>query len=211
MYNKTIPDIDRQLNIMSKFELTAEEYFFVYLLILATETNPSPVYLAKYFNECKKESIPRETLKSLQDKKILSSDYKVPEIGESFHVNKVKFSKTFLTNYFKLSFYAGQELMDAYPEFIQGSSSRSFPAKTITNKGFYDYESFFSKYGKLIGHDPKVHDEVMESLAWAKENELLQYGMAEYVIGRKWRDHIEIRKSGQIGKFMVKHDTLEDV
>jgi len=65
MYKLNI-DLDRKLEIMSKHELTAEEWLFIELLFVADDF---PELLFKYFNECKKEQIPRDTLNILKDKK----------------------------------------------------------------------------------------------------------------------------------------------
>lgn len=207
---KIFPELERQMSIMTKYSLTSEEYFFVYLLFLATEPNPHPQYLSKYFTECRKEFVPRETLISLQEKGVLDSKYKVPEKGENFELQKVKLSKSFLTSHFKLSFEAGEELFFAYPSFIQ-TPQKLLPAKNITKGGFQSLEDFFFTYAKAIKHDPATHNEVLEILQWAIDNGLIMYGIVEYVVTRKWVDHKRLRDEGGSSGFVVKVQTQEDL
>jgi hypothetical protein len=203
--------IDTQLAIMAKYGLTAEEWFTTELLFLATESNGSPAYLYKYFLECKKDAMPAEILKSLQDKGVLSKDYRIPGKGEAFDPEEVEWSKSFENNYFKMADVAGNELFDAYPGYLQGTEGRLLPAKNITTKGFLSLEAFFHHYAKSIRHSPKRHAEVMDILNWAIKNELITYTIAEYVITRKWQDHMKMREEGQIGKMPVKMGTLEQL
>lgn len=195
---------------MARYELSAEEWFFIELLFLATEPNPHLELLYKYFNECKKESLPRETLKSLQEKKILTKTYKIPAEGSELDLNALEFNKNFINYYFKESQEAGQEFFMTYPDFLQ-FGDKLLPARNITKGGFLSLEDFFYAYGKAIGHDPGLHEKVIEVLKWAVENQLITYGIVEYLITRKWNDHMRMRESGEIGKFAVRVQTLDDI
>lgn len=208
MYKLSI-DLDRKLEVMCKHTLNAEQWLFIELLW--TYNDGRPEYMFKYFNECAKTTVPRDTLQALKDKKILASDYEVPGPDEEFEPDQVEFSKTFINNYFKLSFEAGQELWDLYPEYCQGSTSKLLIARSLTTKGFNDHEALFQKYLKNIQYKVTNHLQVLEILAWAKEQQLLTFGIAEYVVSRKWNDHIALRDSGESGKHMFKVETLEDV
>lgn len=207
MYKLSI-DLDRKLEIMSKHGLTAEEWLFIELLWTANDGQPE--YLVKYFNECSKTGIPRDTIQALKDKKIFSASYKVPTEGEDFDYTEVEFSKTFINNYFKGSFEAGRELYQAYPPFIQ-NSEKLLCANNFTSKGYNDENDFFLKYNKAIQYKVENHIKVLEMLEWAKENKLINYGIIEYVTTRKWVEHEMMRESGEIGKISFKVDTLEDI
>ena len=65
MYKINI-DLERKLAIMAKHELTAEEWLFIELIFIAED---NPQLMLKYFNECKKEQVPRQILLNLKDKK----------------------------------------------------------------------------------------------------------------------------------------------
>lgn len=207
MYKLSI-DLDRKLEVMSKHALTAEEWLFIELLWTANDGQPE--YLFKYFNECSKTAIPRDTIQALKDKKVFASSYNIPGIGEDFEYDQVEFSKTFINNYFKGSFEAGRELYDKYPPFIQ-NSDKLLCANNITSKGYNDENDFFLKYNKQIQYKLENHLEVMEILEWAKEQKLINYSIVEYVATRKWVEHRAMKESGEIGKISFKVSTLDDI
>lgn len=210
--NKSSVDIERQLSIMSEYSLDAEEYMFIQLVFLAVEPNPHPQYLYKYFRECKKATPTREMILSLKDKKILSKNYSVPEKGEIFRIEDLEFDKTFINKYFKESFEGGEELFNLYPDYLQNASNGNlYPAKNITKGGFMSLEDFFFAYSKAIRHSRANHEKVMDILNWSIQNKLITYGIVEYVVTRKWNDHIRMRELDQVGGFNVKMDTLEDL
>lgn len=200
--------IDTQLAIMAKYGLTAEEYLVIELLFLATESNGSEAYFYKYFMECKKEALPRDTLQSLKDKEVLAKTYTIPGKGENFDIQDIEWGKVFINNYFKMADVGGIELMERYPAFLQGYD-RPLPAKNITTKGFLSLEAFYHAYAKSIRHSRSKHDAVMQSLEWAKEHDLLTYSIAEYVVTKKWEDHMQMQENGQIGVMPAKISTME--
>lgn len=204
MYKINI-DLERKLAIMAKHELNAEEWLMIELLFVADD---NPQLLMKYFNECKKDKIPRQILLDLKDKKVFASSYKIPGEGESFDPTQIEFSKTFTNNYFKESFDAGWELWESYPEYMQGTD-RLYPARNITKNGYNDENDFFAKYNKAIQYKAENHEEVLELLEWAKSQKLIQYGIVEYVVGRKWLAHKKLRESGEINNMQLKVDTME--
>lgn len=204
MYKLNI-DLERKLAVMSKHGLNAEEWMMIELLFVAEDF---PQLMVKYFNECKKDRIPRQILIDLKDKKIFASSYRVPAEGEDFDPTQIEFSKTFINNYFKESFEAGWELFEEYPEYCQGSD-RLYPARNITKNGFNDENDLFAKYNKSIQYKVENHEEVMEMLRWAKEQKLLSYGIVEYIVTRKWLAHKQLRETGEINNMAVKIETME--
>jgi hypothetical protein len=203
-------ELDNKLTIMRKYELTAEDWMFVELLFLATEEHPHPEYLYTYFSECAKTSLPRDTLQALKDKKVLLASYKIPGPDEEFDPEQVEFNQNFKNFYFKESQEAGQQFFNAYPDFLQ-FGDKLLPARNITKGGYLSMEDFFFAYGKAIKNKPKTHEEVLEALAWAVEHELICYGIVEYLTTRKWLDHRRMMESGDIGKFAVRIDTMENI
>lgn len=207
MYKLSL-DLEEKLSIMQEHGLNAEEWLFIELLWLAEDGYPE--YLQQYTMKCAQAMMPREILQSLKDKKVFDSSYKLPKAGEVFEPDQVEFSKTFINKYFKNSFEAGRELYNEYPDYLQGTN-RQYGAKNVTTKGYMDENSFFHKYGQQIKFKVSNHEDVMDLLRWAKENELIQYSIVEYVTMRKWEDHRKMRESGEIGKRAFKVETLEDV
>ena len=204
MYKLNV-DLERKLAIMAKHELNAEEWLMIELLLISEDF---PELLMKYFNECKKEKIPRETLLGLKDKKIFASSYEIPNEGENFDLTQIEFSKTFKNNYFKESFEAGWELFDSYPEYIQ-NADKLMPARNITKNGYNDENDLFAKYNKSIQYKIENHKEVLELLEWAKNQKLITYGIVEYITTRKWLAHKQLKESGEINSMLIKVDTLE--
>ena len=203
-------ELDKKLTIMTKYQLDAEEWLFIELLFLATEDDPHPQYMYKYFTECAKKSLPRDTLQKLKDKNVLAKSYKIPKEGEDFDLEAIEWNQTFIKYYFKESQEAGHELWNAYPDFLQ-MGDKLLPAKNITRGGFLSLEDFFFTYGKAIKNNPETHKQVLESLEWAKDNQLINYMIPEYVITRKWDDHIRMKENGEINRVITRFDTMEAI
>lgn len=203
-------DLERKLAIMAKHELSAEEWMMIELLFIVEDF---PELMIKYFNECKKEKVPRQILLSLKDKKVFDSSYDIPKEGEEFDPSQIEFSKTFINNYFKNSFEAGWELFGEYPEYCQNPSqeglNRNFPARNITKNGYNDENDLFAKYNKAIQYKVENHREVMELLRWAKKNQLLTYGIVEYITTRKWLAHKEMMNSGKVNGMQIRVETMK--
>lgn len=124
----------------------------------------------------------RENLVSLQEKGILTKDYKIPAAGKVFDPEAVIFNKNFLHSHLKYSMELGQDLLDHYPEYINNlcmtNTTKSFPAE--------GNEGLFRAYGKRIGWNPKKHEYVLDILERALEANLIYYGICEFVLGNKW-------------------------
>ena len=57
-------------------------------------------------------------------------------------------------------------------------------------------DDFFFFYGKTIKWNPETHTQIIKLLEYAKENNLINYSIATFVINEKWR---EIQKAIQEG------------
>ncbi len=200
--------IDREMDIMARWSLTADEWMLTRLLMLAQDPENRPQYLKRYLTECAKTNLTREVLISLQNKKVIDKSYKVPKTGEKFSVDDLEFTEMFRKSHFKLSAEAGLELFDAYPAHMYGQGGKILNIRNITKGGYADLESFSFAYSKAIKHDPKLHREVLESLEYAKEHDMVQYGIVEYIASQKWREHMQMMKDGGIGGFTVKLDNV---
>lgn len=203
-------DIERQLDVMIKYGLSAEEFFLTELLMLATEDPEHKTYLLTYFGKAKKEQLAMDTLQALKDKGVLDKECVIPQRGQTFTIGDIKLNLKFLDEYFKLTLQAGEELKNAYPDFLQ-FGDRLMPAKNIVTSGYRTEEDFFFAYAKKIRHSRKKHNEVLEILDWAKQQKLITYGMVEYVTTSKWKDHIRMREAGDLGGYTVRIETLEDL
>lgn len=208
--NKYSVELERQLEIMAKYELSAEEWFFTQLLFLASEPESKPYYLQTYFKDCKKSLVPKDMLSLLKEKKILSSKYKVPEAGQIFSVRDIVFSESFTKNYLRYSLDLGRELFEAYPPFLELANGKLVSARNIT-KNFVSLEEFFFAYSKSIKHDAVMHQRVLESLKYAISAGLIHYGICEYVISKKYVEH-EMLMNGTLDQnVVVKFDNITEI
>lgn len=208
--NKFSVELDRQLEIMAKYQLSAEEWFFVQLLFLASEPESKPQYLHTYFRDCKKSMIPKQMLSLLKEKKILSNSYVIPKEGDTFDIRQLSFDDKFTSNYLKYSLDLGRELFDAYPAFLELNGGKLVSARNIT-KNFVSLEDFFFSYSKSIKHDAEMHNRVMKSLEYAKSAGLIHYGICEYVISRKYIEHEQVMNGTIKQDITVKFDNIIDI
>lgn len=198
-------EINKELDVMVELKISAEEWFFIQLLILFQEGDEDSLY--RYFTQAKKDSVPKETLRSLQEKNIISKSYRIPGEGESFDPAKISFTNEFFKKYFKTSGEMGIELLTAYPMFIT-SGNKSFPMKNIA-KHFRSLEDFAFMYAKAIKFNKTSHNDIIKIVEWAKENEAIHFSLPEFVISRKWEDLRKIQ-SGEIpSTFVATFDTSE--
>lgn len=202
--------LEKELEVMAKHSLTAEEWLMTKLLFAAMEPNSMPEYLYKYVNECSKTGVVRETLESLKKKKVLDKNYKVPKQGEAFLIEDVEFSESFVKNYFKIGLDAGLELFMAYPKLLY-VNGKQFSATNVTKGGYRTLDDFFFTYSRSIKFDRELHEKILKALTWAEENNLLNYGIVEYVVSQKWWEHFEMIAKDKIGKFVTKFDTVQTV
>lgn len=209
MFIKSI-DIERQLNIMKLHSLTAEEWLLTELFMMALDEPKRSSYLSVYLNECKKDRLSLEIIQTLKDKGVFSKDTKIPVSGDTFRLENFKLSGTFLNNYFKSALEAGDELFQAYPQCV-AIGEKIVSLTNITKGGYQHQEDFFAKYNKQIRYSRSKHEEVLELLTWAKEHNLIHYGIVEYVTCKKWEEHARMRDSGDIAGFVVRVQTLEDI
>ncbi len=201
--------IEKELDVMSKFKLDANHWFVLrYLFIAKYEGDNS--YLFKYFTECAQTGAPRDVLASLQKKSIISKEYEIPEKGSPLITQNIIFSESFIQKYFKTSFSAGRELFDEYPPFLKMDNGVLLPARNLVSKVvFKSIDDFFFFYCKTIKFDAFLHAQIIQSLRFAKENDLVRSSIVEYCISQKWTEHIEAMNSGSTGGFTNYHNPTE--
>ena len=137
-----------------------------------------------------------ELLQSLQNKGVILKSYKIPKKGEQFYPIEVEFNKNVVKNIYKSAYVMGEELFSAYPQFavINGTS---VGIKSISKK-FDSPEDFFRAYGKTIKWNNEVHNNILELIKWGKENNVINYTLASFLIDRKWEE-LQALKDGDNG------------
>lgn len=175
--------IENELSVLEKYHLTAEEWLVVRLLFLASAEEDHKEYLARYLSTSDRQDL-REVMLSLQNKGVILKSYKIPDRGQSFDPTDVEFNKIFLNNYFKYSAELGNDLFNNYPVsmIINGVTHM---LRTPGRK-FKDLDDLKFGYGKAIKHNPETHKKIMSLLDWAKERNLINMGMAEFVSAQAW-------------------------
>lgn len=165
--------IDRELDFMIKYQLFPEELLITKLIFLAQEDHSE--YLSKYFSQMPLKGAPRDTLLALQEKGIINKSYKIPEKGAKFNPKDVDFNKIFLKSFSQHSGEIGIELFMNYPNFVD-INGRRCSLRNIS-KIYNSMEDFCFAYGKIIKFNPEMHIKIMELLSFAKENNLIHYGI----------------------------------
>jgi len=198
--------VDREMDVLCRWGLTADEWMFIKLLFVAKEPEGRPQLFMRYINECTKTGVPRDMLTSLKNKKVLDAKYNIPKEGEATSIDDIKFSVTFEKQYFKISGEAGLEMFNAYPSHLYMTDGKMLPARNITKGGYFSSDDFFFAYCKAIKHSAQTHELVMQSLRFAKDNNLIQFGIIEYLASQKWNEHIQMMKDDKVGKFSTQID-----
>lgn len=201
--------LDNQFEIMKEYSINAEEMMFIYTLFLSKNEGGTNKYLFTYFNEIKKSSLPRDMIKSLIEKKVLKP-IEIPEAGQALSLDALEFEAKFINKYFVETLQAGRELYDEYPPHLE-FGQKLLPARNITKGGFLSLEAFFLAYSKAIRHSKKKHKEVLESLVFAKANNLINCGISEYLITRRWEEHITMLEKSKKGEFLGYQSYTEDI
>ena len=182
-------ELNTILNICIAHNLTFDEFFLVYMTLLARDEENHSEYLAKWFANGGKDRL-RELFNSLKEKGIILKSYN----AESYVPNDIQFNKNFIKSWYKQSGEMGQELFDSYPGFVE-VKGKLYSLKNISKK-FYSLDEFYFYYSATIGHNPEKHREVMDILAWAKEKNLINFGILEFCASRKWEMFKEMREKG---------------
>lgn len=184
---------------MSKFKLDANHWLVIRYLFIAKYEGDN-TFLFKYFTECAQTGAPRDILENLQKKSIIDSKYKIPEKGQVLIPQNIIFNEKFINQYYKTSLSAGRELFDEYPPFLKMENGVLLPARNLVSKVvFKSIDDFFLFYCKAIKFDAGLHEKVIESLRFAKENDLVKSAIVEYCMSQKWLEHMELMKDGKGG------------
>lgn len=185
--------LERELDLMTKYSITAEELFVILLIFNAQEGHKE--FLLRYFTDGTPEKDLREILLSLQNKGIITKSYKIPEAGSFFNPDAVTFNKTVLNQFIQHSQDYGMELFMAYPTttFING---KEFSLRNIS-KNFHSFDEFCWAYGRAIKFNYEKHKEILDLLEWGKENNLINSGICDFVISMKWIELAQLRDENE--------------
>lgn len=181
-------ELDTILNLLIKYNLTADELLIVYLILIAQDEEGHKEFISKWYNHFGEEKA-KAISDSLRKKGIITKTYEDEEFP-----NNIEFNKNFLKGWIKTSGQMGQELFSAYPKYLLINGKQM--ALTNFSKRFNTMEEMFFFYSLQIGHSIEKHKKIMEILDWAKKNNKLHYGIVEFIVGHKWEELDELKNSG---------------
>jgi hypothetical protein len=191
--------LEEETSILINSNLTPNELFILRLLFLAVDGHHK--ILVNYLsNTANGKEVLRNTLQTLQEKKVINSTFKIPKAGESLDFRNIPFNKNFLKMYIRESNEIGKEFFDMYPAFIS-INGKMFSIKNFTKAGLFSIEDFCLFYAKSIKNSGYTHDKIMEILEYAKENNLIHYSILEFIASQKYKEIEYIRSSGDVNGY----------
>lgn len=191
--------LNEEISIYIKSGLTPTELFIVKLLFLAIDGDSS--FLINYVsNIANGKQLLKEVLASLVTKKVINSTFTVPKEGDTLNFKLIPFNKNFIKMYVKESNEIGKEFFDAYPPFIN-INGKLCSIKNFTKANLYSFEDFCIFYTKQLKNAAVTHQRVMEALEYAKEHNLINYTILEFISSRKYEEIEYIRNSGNVNGY----------
>lgn len=191
--------LKEEINIYISSGLTPTELFVLRLLFLAIDGDQQ--YLANYIsNTSNGKQLFRDVLESLKKKHIVNATFKIPGEGESLDFKNIPFNKNFIKKYIRESNEIGKEFFDAYPPFIN-IKGKIISIKNFTKAGLFSFDDFCLFYSKAIKSSGVTHDRIMEILEYAKQNDLINYSIIEFIASRKHEEIEYIQNSGNINGY----------
>ena len=188
-------NLEEQVVLLEKYKINSDELLFITIILLIQEGDNSP-YIQLYFSlpiSCR-GSI-RDLLISLQEKQVITKEYKIPPAGTQFIPEDVSFNKNFIKNFYKGSFWIGKELFENYPlsTIVNGTE---YKLRRVSKK-FDSLEDAYRAYGKVISWKPDVHQHILELIEWGKNNNYQFTTLSDFIIDNDWLN-IEAMKTNSI-------------
>ena len=174
--------IDREIQFMIKYQLTADELFVLRLIFYAQEGHDE--YMSMFFRDCQLGHSLKSILQSLQAKGIINESYVVPEEGCVFNAADVDLNVSAVSQFLQHSTDMGMELLEAYPAWTT-INGRRFSLRNIS-KHFRSLDDMCLHYGKAIQFDRKKHEEILDLLEYGKAENLIHSGLADFIISHGW-------------------------
>jgi hypothetical protein len=177
-------NLEEQVVLLEKYNINSDELLFITVILLIQEGDNNP-YIQLYFSlpvTCR-GSI-RDLLVSLQEKQVITKEYKIPPSGTKFIPEDVSFNKNFIKNFYKGSFWIGKELFEVYPlsTVVNGVE---YKLRRVSKK-FDSLEDAYRAYGKAISWKPETHQHILESIEWGKNNNYQFTTLSDFIVDNDW-------------------------
>lgn len=189
--------LEEELSFIERYNLTPNEFLFVKMLFLAREGDEGKELVKRYFD------IPETTrtnaidlLTSLQDKQVITQEFKIPNVGGAFNPNKVTFNKNFEKSLYRSSFMMGKELFDIYPRSTVVNGIE-YKLRRVSKK-FSSLEQAFFHYGKYIGWNPDKHKQILELVELGKQTGYQFSTLDAFIVDNDWLNIEALKENGQL-------------
>ena len=195
-------NLEEQVVLLEKYKINSDELLFITVILLIQEGDIDP-YINLYFSlpsECRGGI--RELLISLQKKQVITKEYKVPPSGTKFVPEDVTFNKNFIKNFYKASFWIGKELFEIYPisTVVNGVE---YKLRRVSKK-FDSLEDAYKAYGKAISWKPEVHQNILELIAWGKDNNYQFTTLDSFIVDNDWINIEDMKHNSTLDANTVK-------
>ena len=172
-------NIDNELCLLEKYNLTPTELFTVKVILLAKEEGEYE-WLQRFAQIQKLRPI----LESLREKGIILKSWKLPKEGSKLEIEDIPFNQNFQKQFFRASFEMGQELFETYPQFLT-INGVCYNARRVSKK-FDSLEQAFTKYAKAIKYNNNIHQQIIDNIKWGIDNGYNFTTLDDFIADNSW-------------------------
>jgi hypothetical protein len=195
-------NLEEQVVLLDKYKIDSNELLFITVILLIQEGDNNP-YINLYFSlpvGCRGNI--RDLLTSLQNKQVITKEYKIPPSGTKFIPEDIIFNKNFIKTFYKGSFWIGKELFENYPisTIVNGVE---YKLRRVSKK-FDSLEDAYRAYGKAISWKPEVHQNIMQLVEWGKQNNYQFTTLDSFIVDNDWLNIAAVRDNGLLTDNAVK-------
>lgn len=195
-------NLEEQVVLLDKYKIDSNELLFITVILLIQEGDNNP-YINLYFSlpvGCRGNI--RDLLTSLQNKQVITKEYKIPPSGTKFIPEDIIFNKNFIKTFYKGSFWIGKELFEIYPisTVVNGVE---YKLRRISKK-FDSLEDAYRAYGKAISWKPEVHQNIIQLVEWGKQNNYQFTTLDSFIVDNDWLNIAAVRDNGLLTDNTVK-------
>lgn len=195
-------NLEEQVVLLDKYKIDSNELLFITVILLIQEGDNNP-YINLYFSlpvGCRGNI--RDLLTSLQNKQVITKEYKIPPSGTKFIPEDIIFNKNFIKTFYKGSFWIGKELFEIYPisTVVNGVE---YKLRRVSKK-FDSLEDAYRAYGKAISWKPEIHQKIIQLVEWGKQNNYQFTTLDSFIVDNDWLNIAAVRDNGLLTDNTVK-------